>query len=175
MLATLAVLAGMVAAQQPIVLRAATVIDGRGGIRHDVDIVVRGGRIAGIVPRGPLAPGTRVIDLGDRSVLPGLIDAHAHPVWYFNRQNRLHTASDGDTPAQSMLAAAANAYATLQAGFTTIQSVGSRNDADLRDWIATQGLPGRASSRHSIRSPIPGFRSIRCARWSASTRRRVRT
>jgi imidazolonepropionase-like amidohydrolase len=83
-----------------------------------------------------------VIDLGDRSVLPGLIDAHAHPAWYFNRQDRLHTASDGDTPAQSMLAAASNAYATLQAGFTTIQSVGSRNDADLRDWIATQGLPG---------------------------------
>jgi imidazolonepropionase-like amidohydrolase len=146
MLATLAVLAGMVGAaplqEQPIVLRAATVIDGRGGIRHDVDIVVRGGRIAGIVPRGPLAPGTRVIDLGDRSVLPGLIDAHAHPAWYFNRQDRLHTSSDGDTPAQSMLAAAANAYATLQAGFTTIQSVGSRNDVDLRDWIASQGLPG---------------------------------
>jgi len=147
MLATLAVLA-MVGAlhaapqQEPIVLRAATVIDGRGGIRHNVDIVVRGGRIAGIVPRGPLAPGTRVIDLGERSVLPGLIDAHAHPVWYFNRQNRLHTPSDGDTPAQSMLAAAANAYATLQAGFTTIQSVGSRSDADLRDWIASQGLPG---------------------------------
>src|SRR5206468_6127450 len=39
-------------------------------------------------------------------------------------------------------AAAANAYATLQAGFTTIQSVGSRSDADLRDWIATQGLSG---------------------------------
>src|SRR5207249_11108813 len=38
--------------------------------------------------------------------------------------------------------AAANAYATLLAGFTTIQSVGSRSDADLRDWIATQGLPG---------------------------------
>src|SRR6266576_1570958 len=86
--------------------------------------------------------GARVVDLGDRTVLPGLIDAHARPAWYFNRQNRLHTAADGDTPAQSMLAAAANAYATLMAGFTTIQSVGSRSDADLRDWIATQGLPG---------------------------------
>ena len=63
-------------------------------------------------------------------------------MWYFNRQNRLHTAGDGDTPAQSALAAAANAYATLMAGFTTIQSVGSRGDADLRDWIAAQGFPG---------------------------------
>src|SRR2546425_8882283 len=30
----------------------------------------------------------------------------------------------------------------LVAGFTTIKSVGARSDADLRDWIATQGLPG---------------------------------
>lgn len=126
------------------ILRAATVIDGRGGVQHNVDIVVEGNRIARIVPQGVgSAPaGSRLIDLGGRTVLPGLIDAHAHPVWYFNRQNRLHTSNDGDTPTQSILAAAANAYATLLAGFTTIQSVGSRSDADLRDWIATQGLPG---------------------------------
>ena len=107
-----------------------------------MDILVVRGRIARIAPRGPAPAGSRIIDLGDRTVLPGLIDAHAHPVWYFNRQNRLHTAADGDTPAQSILAASANAYATLMAGFTTIQSVGSRSDADLRDWIAAQGLPG---------------------------------
>src|SRR6266511_2591564 len=125
-----------------VVLRAAIVLDGRGGVQRNVDILVVGSRIARIGPRGAVPMGARLVDLGDRTVLPGLIDAHTHPVWYFNRQNRLHTATDGDTPAQSTLAAAANAYATLQAGFTTIQSVGSRSDADLRDWIATQGLPG---------------------------------
>jgi len=145
MLATVVVLAGALLAQDttvPVVLRAAAVLDGRGGIQRNVDIFVTGNRITRIAPRGTVPAGARVIDLGDRTVLPGLIDAHAHPAWYFNRQNRLHTPNDGDTPAQSMLAAAANAYATLQAGFTTIQSVGSRSDADLRDWIATQGLPG---------------------------------
>ena len=129
-------------AQDTLVIRAANVLDGRGGTQHNVDIVVVGSRIVRIAPRGPVPAGARLVDLGDRTVLPGLIDAHAHPVWYFNRKNRLHTSDDGDTPAQSALAAAANAYATLMAGFTTIQSVGSRSDADLRDWIGTQGLPG---------------------------------
>ncbi len=148
MLATLLVLGCVVAAQraaplqEPIVIRAATVLDGRGGTQHNVDILVEGNHIVRIAPRGPVPAGARIVDLGDRTVLPGLIDAHTHPIWYFNRQNRLHTSSDGDTPAQSALAAAANAYATLMAGFTTIQSVGSRGDADLRDWILTQGLPG---------------------------------
>ncbi len=77
--------------QQPTVIRAATVLDGRGGVQHNVDILVVGGRIARIGPRGPLPAGARIVDLGDRTVLPGLIDAHTHPVWYFNRQNRLHT------------------------------------------------------------------------------------
>jgi len=148
MLATLLVLGCVVGAQhaaplqEPIVLRTATVLDGRGGTQHNVDILVEGNHIVRVAPRGAVPAGARLVDLGDRTVLPGLIDAHTHPVWYFNRQNRLHTSSDGDTPAQSALAAAANAYATLMAGFTTIQSVGSRGDADLRDWITTQGLPG---------------------------------
>ena len=132
-------------------------------MQHNVDILVVGSRIARIAPRGALPAGARVVDLGDRTVLPGLIDAHAHPVWYFNRQNRLHTSADGDTPAQSMLAAAANAYATLLAGFTTIQSVGSRSDADLRDWIATQGLPGPRilTSLEPLADPRVGPDSLR--------------
>src|ERR1041384_3838818 len=124
------------------VLRAATVLDGRGGVQRRVDIIIVGNRIARIVPRGPVPAGARLIDLGARTVLPGLIDAHTHPVWYFNQQDRLHTAGDGDTPAQSTLAAAANVYATLLAGFTTIQSVGAQRDADLRDAIATRAVPG---------------------------------
>ena len=145
------------------ILRAATVLDGRGGVQHNVDILDVGSRIARIAPRGALPAGARVVDLGDRTVLPGLIDAHTHPVWYFNRQNRLHTSADGDTPAQSMLAAAANAYATLLAGFTTIQSVGSRSDADLRDWIATQGLPGPRilTSLEPLADPRVGPDSLR--------------
>lgn len=141
MLLALTVLAALSLPQDTTILRAATVIDGTGGIQHNVDIVIAGDRIVRIAPRGA-SGSARVIDLGTRTVLPGLSDAHAHPAWYFNRQNRLHTSSDGDTPAQAALAAAANAYATLLAGFTTIQSVGSRGDADLRDQIAAGGIAG---------------------------------
>lgn len=124
------------------VIRAARVIDGRGQQVANADIVVEGGRITRVGPRGALPANARLIDLGSRTVLPGLIDAHAHLTWYFNRQGRYHTPRDGDTPVQSILAAAANAAATLMAGFTTVQSPGSPEDADLREWIATQGLPG---------------------------------
>ena len=122
------------------VLRTSRALDGRGGALANVDIVVEQGRIARIVPAGT-ATG-KVIDLRGVTVLPGLIDAHVHLDWYFNRKGRFHTRGDGDTPGQSMLAAAANAYATLMDGFTTVQSLGANVDADLREYIATQGLPG---------------------------------
>ena len=137
------VAAAPLAAQQvPIVLHAARLLDGTGGARSDVDVVVQHGRITSVGPHRAAPAGARVVELGSRTLLPGLIDVHVHPTWYFNRQGRLHTPRDGDTPGESMLAAAANMYAMLRAGFTTIQSVGSEEDADLRAWIATQGLPG---------------------------------
>ena len=129
-------------AAQPatVVLRTSRALDGRGGVLANVDIVIERGRIARIVPAGS-ATG-KVVDLRGLTVLPGLIDAHVHLDWYFNRKGRFHTRADGDTPGQSMLAASANAYATLMAGFTTVQSLGANVDADLREYIATQGLPG---------------------------------
>ncbi|HVZ48162.1 MAG TPA: amidohydrolase family protein [Gemmatimonadaceae bacterium] len=134
------------AQEAPVLIHAARAIDGRGRTIDDAAIVVQGGKIVSIGPRTAapqgLAKGVRTIDLGPRTVMPGLIDAHAHVTWYFNRQGRYHTPRDGDTPQQSILAAAANAAATLHAGFTTIQSPGDAADADLREWIATQGLPG---------------------------------
>ena len=142
-LALLALSVTPLAAQDgPIVLRTARALDGRGGVLTDVDITIRNGRIESVGPQGTVSSGARLVDVGGRTVLPGLIDAHTHPAWYFNRQEKLHTDRDGDTPVQSMLSAAANAYATLRAGFTTMQSVGSAEDRDLRDWITNRGLPG---------------------------------
>jgi imidazolonepropionase-like amidohydrolase len=125
-----------------VVLHTSKLLDGKGGTMSNADIVVVDGKIARVGPAAAVPKGAREVDLRGKTVLPGLIDAHEHLTWYFNRKGRYHTNGDGDTPVESILAASANAYAVLMAGFTTVQSPGSPEDADLRDWIATQGLPG---------------------------------
>ncbi|HEY2165101.1 MAG TPA: hypothetical protein VGH04_13970 [Gemmatimonadaceae bacterium] len=103
----------------PIVIRADRIVDGRGNVIQGGDVVVENGKIVRV---DKTATETPTYDLRGYTLLPGLIDAHAHLSWYFNRQGRYHTRADGDTPVESMLSMAANAYATLMAGFTTIQS-----------------------------------------------------
>jgi imidazolonepropionase-like amidohydrolase len=128
-----------------VVIHTSKLLDGKGATMSNADIVVVNGRITRVGSAAAVPNGAREIDLRGKTVLPGLIDVHSHLTWYFNRKGRYHTGGpngDGDTPIQSILAAAANAYATLMAGFTTIQSPGSPEDKDLRDWIASQGLPG---------------------------------
>ena len=127
------------AQSSPIVIHADRVIDGRGKVIPGGTVIVRGDKISTVEEAPPGAP---TYDLKGYTLMPGLIDAHAHLSWYFNRQGRYHTRQDGDTPVESMLSTAANAYATLMGGFTTIQSPGSNEDKDLREWIATGGIPG---------------------------------
>jgi len=124
----------------PVTIRAGRLLDGRGGVTVNATVVVEGNTI-GRVDRG--APGGGVTyDLTRFTVLPGLIDGHAHVSWYFNRAGRFHTPNDGDTSVQSMLAMTGNAFATLTSGVTTIQSPGSPEDKDLRDFIALGAIPG---------------------------------
>ncbi len=123
------------------VIHAGRMLDGRGGTVRDVTIVVEGSKITR-VEAARAKRRAADYELGTLTVLPGLIDSHAHLAWYFNRAGKLHTPNDGDTPAQSILAAAGNAYTTLLAGFTTVQSPGSFEDKDLRDAIASGAIPG---------------------------------
>ncbi|MBK5256165.1 MAG: amidohydrolase family protein [Vicinamibacteria bacterium] len=95
-------------------------------------ITVVGSKITKIEPD---AKGPATYDLGPATILPGLIDAHAHLAWYFNSKGRLHTGNDSDTETEGMLAAAGNAYTTLMSGVTAVQSLGSPEDKELRDAI----------------------------------------
>jgi imidazolonepropionase-like amidohydrolase len=69
-----------------------------------------------------------------------MIDVHAHIAWHFDKDGRY--ANRPGPPAQEILYSAENAYTTLMAGFTTIQSPGSPSDIDLRDAIARGVLAG---------------------------------
>jgi len=128
-----------IAAQTPIVIKARTVIDGKGGTLNNVAIVIQGSRIVRIEPATPQA----TYDLTMQTVMPGLIDTHTHIVDHFNRSNgRLHTTADPETLEQTTLYAYENAYKTLMAGFTTLQSPGNPVDKDIRDWINEGRVPG---------------------------------
>jgi len=131
--------AGIAMAQErPIVLRTSTVLDGKGQTLHNTIIVVEGGKISRI--GGTLPKDADMYDLTGLTVLPGWIDTHVHPTWHFDANGRL--AGENEPKEQTVLAGAANSWKMLAAGFTTVQSVGSPLDKDLRDAIDRLGLPG---------------------------------
>ncbi|MDB4885008.1 MAG: amidohydrolase [Gemmatimonadetes bacterium] len=121
-----------------IVVRAGTVIDGAGVARRNMDVVVRGGRIAAVRP----SRGRADVDLGNRVLAPGLIDTHVHLGWYINTEGKLHQRDDGDDEGTAIINATGNAQRMLQAGFTTVQSVGGAEDAPVRDAVARGVIAG---------------------------------
>src|SRR5437868_15419506 len=132
--------AARVSAQAPprsrIVIAASTVLDGKGKVLHNTRIVIEGSKIVAIDPKaGPVD-----YDLRGLTVLPGWIDAHVHVTWSFGPDGK--NGGPGRTTPEAAYAAQSNAWVTLMAGFTTIQSVGSPTDVPLRDAIAKGLLPG---------------------------------
>jgi imidazolonepropionase-like amidohydrolase len=124
------------AQSQPTTIRAARVLDGKGRVLTNATVEVRNGKIAAVDQRtGPVT-----YDLGDATLLPGMIDVHVHIGGHFGKDGRAQ--NEGETPAEMALFGAENAYVTLLNGFTTVQSVGAPNDKGLRDTIARGVLPG---------------------------------
>jgi imidazolonepropionase-like amidohydrolase len=118
------------------VLAASTVFDGKGRVLHNVRVVIEGSKIVAIEPG--LGPAN--YDLRGLTVLPGWIDAHVHITWSFGKDGK-NAGTEGATQ-EDAYRAASNAWVTLMAGFTTVQSVGSPNDIPLRDAIAKGIIPG---------------------------------
>jgi imidazolonepropionase-like amidohydrolase len=112
-------------------------VDGAGRLLSNATIVVQGSKIASIDAGG--APGA-TYELGPLTVMPGMIDVHSHLGWHFGPDGRYQPR--GASPAQEILYSAENAYVTLMAGFTTIQSPGQPNDVELREAIARGIVPG---------------------------------
>jgi len=119
-----------------IVIAASYVLDGKGKVLRDTRIVVEGSKIVAIDPKaGPVD-----YDLRGLTVLPGWIDAHDHITWSFGKDGK--NVGPNETTQEAAFRSAANAYLTLMAGFTTIQSLGSPTDLPLREAIANGQLPG---------------------------------
>lgn len=129
--------ASIIAQSDPgVTIRARQAIDGRGGVTNDATVSIKAGKIVSVGPSNA-AP---TIDLGNLTLLPGFIDTHVHIGWHFDDKGRYHS---GPEPAeQAALYGAENAYVTLMAGFTTVQSVGAMSDKVLRDAINRGVLPG---------------------------------
>ena len=118
-----------------IVIAASAVLDGKGRVLHNTRIVIEGSKMVAIDPNfGPVD-----YDLRGLTVLPGWIDAHVHITWSFGTNGKN---AGGGTAQEEAYAAASNAWVTLMAGFTTVQSVGSPADVPLRNAIAKGMLPG---------------------------------
>jgi imidazolonepropionase-like amidohydrolase len=118
------------------VIAAGVLFDGRGRVMRNTRVVVEGSKIVAVDPKaGPVD-----YDLRGLTVMPGWIDAHAHITWSFGEDGK--NAGAGETTQDAAYRSAANAWATLTAGFTTIQSPGSPTDIPLRDRIARGQIPG---------------------------------
>src|SRR5712691_6034381 len=136
----LALLPVLALAQAPtITIRAGTVLDGRGGTLRNTTIVIAGSRIARLDPALTAA----TYDLSRLTVMPGGIDTHVHLTSHFDANGRAHNDPGGAEPLdQTVLYTEENAYRALMAGITTVQSIGSTLDRDLRDAIARGTIPG---------------------------------
>jgi len=130
--------AGLLRAQERVVVRAERLLDGAGNVLENKSIVVEGGKIREIGAGG----GAADYELSGLTVLPGLIDTHVHIASHFDPDDRVHREESVETREENALYAAGNAYRTLMAGVTTVQSLGNLVDKPVRDAIARGTIPG---------------------------------
>jgi imidazolonepropionase-like amidohydrolase len=148
-LSTLFLAASLAFAQnQPIVIKAGTLLDGKGGVQKNASIVIVGSKIEKLDPSAKAT-----YDLSKLTVLPGMIDTHVHIAWHFGPDGRYQPRDTSQTVALGYTLE--NAYVTLMGGFTTVQSVGSPIDGDARDAINRGVFPGARilTSLRAIQNP----------------------
>ena len=133
-------------AEKRVVIAVSTALDGKGRVLRDTRIVVSGSKIVTIDRKASPID----YDLRGLTVMPGLIDAHVHITSSFGPDGK--NAGMGGTTPEAAYRTAANAYATLLSGFTTIQSMDSVTA--LRDAAAHDGL--RAPRILTITEPLVG-------------------
>src|SRR3954447_20057610 len=121
-----------------ITIDAGVLLDGKGSVLRSQQITVEGSKITRVAARQNAAA---TYDLRGYTVMPGWIDTHVHLDWHFGNDGKLANTRN-EKPEEVVLYDAENAWLTLQGGFTTVQSVGSKADGSVRDRINQGSLPG---------------------------------
>jgi imidazolonepropionase-like amidohydrolase len=130
-------------------IRAGKLLDVRTGkLLTDQMIVVRGERIVRVAPAAQvqIPAGAAVVDLGNATVLPGLIDAHTHIFLTGESHGRYEEQLLKESWQFRTIEAARNARLDLEAGFTAMRDVETEgamySDVDVRDAINRGLIPG---------------------------------
>ena len=126
-------------------IRCGTLFDGTGADPvRDAVILVEDGRITGVGPRAttPIPPGSDVVDLNDRFVMPGLIDAHSHISIVPGMGDQIGQLRQAPVP--QALRATANLRRDLASGTTTMRVMSEENflDLDVKEAIEAGVIPG---------------------------------
>jgi imidazolonepropionase-like amidohydrolase len=137
LIVALLLITSLASAQQRIVINTSKILDGKGGVLNNKQIVIDNGKI--LTVDDSTFPAN--YDLKGLTVMPGWIDTHVHLDWHFGKNGML-SQGQGEAPGELALRNAENAWVTLAAGFTTVQSVGSPTDALVRDRVNQGSLPG---------------------------------
>jgi imidazolonepropionase-like amidohydrolase len=158
------------AAEPATVLRAARLYDGKSdAVASPGVVVVSDGKIVAAGASAQVPAGARVVDLGDATLLPGLMDAHTHLSFESSLDWKQDQLDSLKKPiAEQAIIATEYARRTLLAGFTTVRDVGSSDliDVGLRNAINAGKVPGprmlvavnAIGSRGGHCDPTGGFR-----------------
>jgi imidazolonepropionase-like amidohydrolase len=132
--------------QQPapriVAVKTARILDVRTGAMIDrAVILIEGDRIKEVGSNVAISANAEIIDLGQKTVLPGLIDCHTHLT--FDIASVGYAGLGLSIPREALIGAR-NSRLTLDAGFTTVRNVGARgySDVALRDAINAGDVTG---------------------------------
>jgi len=149
---------------QPLALHARRLLDVRSGSVSEAYIVVRGNRIESVAKSAPAD--AKVIDLGNATVMPGLIDCHVHVEVDWNDLSA--TAPLRQSAPYKTLMSLKNSQEYLRRGFTTLRDAGTTDPAydtvALRDALAkgtfvgprlfVAGIPISVTGGHADLNPL---------------------